>query len=214
MTDYELSNAKKYMAKKRLNAKENNLCIICFNPIEKDRIGKTICQSCTTKRNKYSKESRQFFASIGICPRCTKNKIIGDEKSCIECRAIDASRKQKFRENNRASYNEYSKEYQKKAYRSFIDKGLCPRCSGKRKIDPGYKSCSICRAKSRDKDRIARYSKKIKEKRIEKGLCVWCDNPIKSGYKICEYHYNMNIEKLNNEKCRNARNKIKSQGLK
>lgn len=33
------------------------------------------------------KEDYHFFQDRGICPRCQKNKLFGDEKICPECRA-------------------------------------------------------------------------------------------------------------------------------
>ena len=50
----------------------------------------------------------------------------------------------------------------------------------------------------------------VKEKdwREQQGVCHFCDRPAKPGYKVCEEHYQMNIEKLKNEKCKEARKRL------
>lgn len=58
--------------------------------------------------------------------------------------------------------------------------------------------CPECRAKSvnnslknREKDEYNVYQRNWSKI----GLCYFCDNPVKKGYKVCEKHYQMNIEK-------------------
>lgn len=189
------------------NAKENNLCIQCLEPIEPDRAGKTTCIKCTQKRSEQITRDRNFFKEIGICPRCTKNKLMGDEKTCIECKVKQAEYATKVR-NNRKMHEEYRaryNEWQRNYYLRLKQDGICTKCA-KRKADEGYSTCSICRAKNREKKRkIASQKGTNLQRRIENGLCIWCENPVKDNYKICEYHYNMNLQKLDCDAVRNNR---------
>lgn len=45
--------------------------------------------------------------------------------------------------------------------------------------------------------------------RYEQGLCFFCDNPVKPGYKVCEMHYQQNVKNATCEKANIARQKIK-----
>ena len=48
----------------------------------------------------------------------------------------------------------------------------------------------------------------MRKERYKQGLCYFCDNPIKDGYKVCEMHYRMNIEKANSSKAKDARKEL------
>ncbi len=72
----------------------------------------------------------EFYQSIGICPRCRKNKLYGSEKQC-------------------------------------------PGCSA---------------------DMYAREGKPGRMERSVNGLCYFCGNPVKKGYKVCEKHYRMCVK--------------------
>ena len=69
--------------------KANGLCTDCGKEIEPERKGKTTCEACKEKNTKEAQETREFRRMLGLCPRCGKNKLIGDEKNCPECRAIN-----------------------------------------------------------------------------------------------------------------------------
>ena len=47
----------------------------------------------------------------------------------------------------------------------------------------------------------------------KEGLCFFCDNPVKSGYKVCEEHYQMNVKKANTQKAKDAREKLVKSGI-
>ncbi len=132
---------------------------------------------------------------------------MGGEKVCPECNAEFANRAAKMREENREEYNEKQRIIHKNTYNIRKEQGICTRC-GKRKADVGYKTCSIYRAKIREYKRV-KYGKPDRSDRFEQGLCYFCDSPIKEGYKVCEKHHQMNLEKLDNEKCRKATEEIK-----
>ena len=186
--------------------KEQGLCLKCGNPL--DREG-AYCISCNKYLNEQQTLLRYWYQEHGICPRCGKNDLFGDEKVCLECNAKSYEVTMKSRERlGKEHYSQKHSEWARNEHQRRISEGICTRC-GKRKADGGYKTCGICRAKTRNYKRI-KYGKPERSERYEQGLCYFCDNPIKEGYKVCEKHYQMNIEKLDNEKCRKATEDIKS----
>lgn len=48
----------------------------------------------------------------------------------------------------------------------------------------------------------------LRKERYKQGLCYFCDNPIKIGYKVCEYHYQKNVEYANCENAKIARKEL------
>ena len=192
-----LRKNREYKQRRIREAKEQGLCTKCFKPLEDSRLGKSTCENCAAKRRASNTTSWIFYQSIGICPRCTKNKIIGDEKSCLECRAMMAEKKAKKMKdaNIRQHSNEVHNAWQRRHIAELREQGMCTKC-GKRQADKGYKRCGICRAKQRDYCREKRLQKdSIKQIRLNNGLCIWCDTPQKEGYKICEQHYQGLLEK-------------------
>ena len=156
--------------------------------------------------NGLTHDERIFYQGIGICPKCHKNRLFGDEKSCLECKADDANRKALSRDSDRSGYNLYMRNYKKIMYEERKKNKICATC-GKRKVESGYATCDVCRLKRLNKRRIKNYKPLT---RFERGLCRFCDNPVEDGYKVCEYHHKMNIEKGNNEKSKKAREKNKN----
>lgn len=145
-------------------------------------------------------EDSIFYRRIGICPKCQKNVLMGDEKSCPECRAKDATYKALLREYNREEYNSYMRSYHRHLYEERKRNNICTTC-GKRNAESGYQTCDMCRSKRLNRRRV----KNCTKSRFERGLCRFCDNPVEKGYKVCEHHHRMNIEKANNEKSKKAR---------
>ncbi len=134
--------------------------------------------------------------------------LVGDEKICLECSAKDYAITMRSRERiGREHYNQIHAKWAKNEHQRRIEQGICTRC-GKRKADSGYKTCGICRAKKREYKRI-KYGKPIQSDRIEQGICYFCDNPVKIGYKVCEKHYQINLQNLDNDKCRKATEEFK-----
>lgn len=99
-----------------------------------------------------------------------------------------------------------TQSHPKKQHHKRIKLGICTRC-GKREADAGYKTCGICRVKTRNYKRL-KYGKPNRSERYKQGLCYFCDNPIKDGYKVCEKHYQMNVEKSNSSKAKDARKEL------
>ena len=151
---------------------------------------------------------RQFYKSIGICPVCKKNKLWGTEKECPECTAKGYEYAMKSRARvGREHYNKTHAEWAKLEHHKRIEQGMCTRC-GKRKSDYGYKTCGICREKDSRTRLLSEPHRPNRSERYKQGLCYFCDNPIKDGYKVCEKHYQMNVEKANSSKAKDARKEL------
>lgn len=183
--------------------KSNGLCLNCGKPLDREGVH---CIACREKINKTTRERRHWYQNNGICPRCGKVSLMGDEKVCPECNAEFANRASKTREKNREEYNKKQRTIHKIIYDKRNELGICYRC-GKRKADIGYKTCGICRVKTRDYH-LKKYGKPDRSERYKQGLCYFCDNPVKEGYKVCENHYQMNVEKARSKKAKDAREKL------
>ena len=185
--------------------KEQGLCIKCGNPLDREGVH---CEKCRGILNKLQNETRQWYKENGICPRCGKNNLFGGEKVCIECNAIAyAYNIQRANRLGREYCNKKQAEYQKIRYHKNSEQGICTRC-GKRNADYGYKTCGICREKDNRTRLLREPHKPNRSERYKQGLCYFCDNPIKDGYKVCENHYQMNIEKANSNKAKDARKEL------
>lgn len=197
--------------KKRLleRRKESGLCIDCGTELDRDGVR---CVKCNTKHNENNKADRKWYRENGICPRCRKNSIFGDENMCPECSAEMYEINMNSRERlGREHCNEVHKEWSKRTHHEMIERGICTRCR-KRKADYGYKTCGICRKKSREYKRM-KYGKPDRSERYEQGLCYFCDNPIKDRYRVCEKHYQMNVEKARSQKADKARKNLVKDGI-
>ena len=189
--------------------KTNGLCIDCGNVLDRDGVR---CVKCNEKNNKESREDRKWYRENGICPRCRKNIILGTENVCPECSAYAYEITMNSRERlGKEHYNKVHKEWSKRTHHEMIQKGICTRCR-KRKADYGYKTCGICREKGRKYKRV-KYGKPDRSERYIQGLCYFCDNPIKDGYKVCEKHYQMNVEKSISQKAKEARRELQESGI-
>ena len=191
------------------NRKTNGLCIDCGTELDRDGVR---CVKCNTKHNEKNNADRKWYIENGICPVCRDNFLFGDEKVCLECGASKYAETMKSRERlGREHYNEVHKEWSKRTHHEMIQKGICTRCR-KRKADYGYKTCGICREKGRKYKRV-KYGKPDRSERYKHGLCYFCDNPIKDGYKVCEKHYKMNVEKSLSQKSKEARRELQERGI-
>lgn len=172
-----------------------------------DRNG-VLCSGCLEKTNNENKMTRKLYQKFGVCPVCRKNSLFGDEKNCLECSVKSYERTMKNRK--KEHYNEVHKQWSKRTHHEMIEQGICTRCR-KRKSDSGYKTCGICRAKIRELKRKS--AKPSRSERFEQGLCYFCDNPIKKGYKVCDFHYDKNVENARSKKAVESRRKLIMQGV-
>ena len=131
---------------------------------------------------------------------------------CAECSAYAYEINMNSRERlGKEHYNKVHKEWSKRTHHEMIERGICTRCR-KRKADYGYKTCGICREKIRNYNRI-KYGKPDRKERYKQGLCFFCDSPVKDGYKVCEKHYQMNVENSRSQKANEARKKLRKEGI-
>ncbi|MBR1750900.1 MAG: hypothetical protein IJ740_08480 [Ruminococcus sp.] len=136
------------------------------------------------KASQKAKERRAWYLAHGICPHCGQNEPQKGYKLCLECRTANNDRR-------RANYKpEESQSERHKALRERrIAKGLCPKC-GKRKPEIGYKSCSVCKAKSRaaGKRKSRRQGRITTEQRLSGYYCYHCsaELPEWRENKLCD----------------------------
>lgn len=194
-----------YWKQRYHNFKDKGLCVKCGKPKDSEY---TLCESCRQKSNAYVRETRKVLQSLKICPRCRKNELYGDEKQCPECAAKAYACTMLTRENEH--YNETHRIWAKKQYEIDKEKGICPRCR-KRVAADGYVTCAVCREK--DKNRKSKDKKPNRGERYLQGLCYYCDNPVKKGYKVCEYHYQLNVKNARSQKANEARKKLLKDGV-
>lgn len=155
-----------------------------------------------------NKETYHGYIKLGICPSCRQNMLFGDERSCPECMTESYARRMGVSKEHK---NKIQREWSKKTHAEMIEKGICTRCR-KRKADIGFKTCGICRSRTKAYKRM-KCSKEDRRLRFEKGLCYFCDNPIEPGCKVCEFHHKKNIEYANTEKAKEVRKDLLKQGI-
>jgi len=165
------------------NRKEKGVCVRCGK--KPPREGKVMCYECAKKAKIYRQETRKFLLGLGLCPRCGKNKLFGDEKECLECRAMmyEINRKSRDRRNITAM------DYYRKDIKRLKEQGLCRSCR-KRKVAEGHTYCSICLARKLERDReIRKRKEKVGLDRSERpsyGFCYTCGEPLDREGRLCK----------------------------
>ena len=169
----------------RKRRRDNGLCQDCGKPL--DRKGAR-CIKCNQKLKEYLHKREEDLIGRGVCVSCGKVKAQAGKKLCEMCAAKHSETT--MRNRKKEQYNKHHAEYARRKWKERIANGICPEC-GKRKVDYGFKSCGICREKNRKR------WEKIRPQtidRIENGICLRCDNPVKPGFKVCQKHYDQLIE--------------------
>lgn len=101
-----------------------------------------------------------YFLSLGICPICTRNKLYGDERRCLDCKEKSAL----YYNTIKRDVKRYKERLEKKLEQDKItraerkEKGICIEC-GRRKARYNRVRCEICLEKNATKARLIRYSK-------------------------------------------------------
>ena len=183
--------------------KSEHRCVQCGAQLRGTRRDKTTCKKCADKHKTYSadkyKRDKEYCSEHGICPRCGINKLFGDEKNCLECSAKQYTYGIKYRQDN----PEYSERKNLKAknqrdYRR--ENKLCTIC-GTPLSDFKYLNCESCRRKralisQKHRANVALTKPMVisKQDRIQMRICVFCDEPVEEGYKVCKKHHEMLIE--------------------
>lgn len=134
------------------------------------------CNRCQEYHHNYYVESRKFFISMGIFPKCHKEPIYGNYKSCASCR----EKRKKTRGVQIKTQSEKSRAKEK--YERRKSNGICVKC-GKRKSEKDRTMCHICSKK----DNVRKIKFGISEYRKENGLCIWCNNPVENGRMFCSH---------------------------
>ena len=145
-----------------------------------------------------AREERAFYVSIGLCPRCGKSRLFGEEKTCPECRLKATELNRKYRREHSEKVREYINKYHKSLYHQRKEAGMCVRC-GKRKPLYNDLRCGICKEKMtlRRQERRVRDGRLTRKERLEQGFCYFCGAETVSGMKVCEKHRQVCIENGN-----------------
>lgn len=94
-----------------------------------------------------SREDREFYKSISICPYCRKNRIMGAENICPECLAYFAEKNsERYAKFGRKNADDFKRK-QREKYRDRVESNVCTRCGKKTKAN--RKKCPACLEKDR-----------------------------------------------------------------
>ena len=162
--------------------KEQGLCVRGCG--RKAREGKTMCAECAEYGKTYQDENRKWARKKGLCPKCLKNRLFGEEKTCPECLAYMAIVNKKSREKGfKNSHEWYVVDIAK-----LKKQGLCRSCRTK-KVAEGHTYCPTCLSKKRERRRRY-YQNETKNfiprsERRSYGLCYRCGNPLDSDKGLC-----------------------------
>lgn len=157
--------------------KENGLCVKCG---EKNDTSGVFCSKCKEKDNKNKRNNYSFYISIGICPRCHKEKLYGEERACLLC---NAERYGRQLNRDKEHTNEIHRKSSRKIYAESSANGVCTRCN-KRKAEEGKKCCKMCNEKRNAYRRVKRGGIP-RGMRPDYGLCYLCGDTAKEGQKVC-----------------------------
>lgn len=195
------NQANKRMIERR---KLNNLCVGCATKLP-DNSKHVFCDKCLERKKEENRDRRKWYSEHNICPRCGTVSIGNDEGMCPDCRAKAYVNIMKGR--NREEYNKKHREWDKEDRAKCEKEGVCVRCR-KRQASNGFKTCAICRTKIREQKRRRSNTQFNIEYKEKNGICRFCNEPVYKNYKVCEYHYNMCVEKLNNPACIEGRKRL------
>ncbi len=177
LTRKEIKN--RYLQK----CKENGLCLVCGK--EKDRDG-YCCTSCKEKNNKRKQEDRDWRRENRICTTCGKERVFGNEKTCLECRVKSAERRALYTSEQKEKYKKITLKRTNKVYKESLQNGICTGCN-KRKAEEGRRKCRLCLNKDAERQRAKRINKQnIREYRKVNHLCYYCGGIIENQSKnVC-----------------------------
>lgn len=144
-----------------------------------------MCAECAEQQKIYQQKTREYLRNLGLCPRCGKNKLFGDEKECPECTAMMYEINQRSRKRR----NITAMDYYRKDIKRLKEQGLCRSCR-KRKAAEGHTYCLVCLANHRKKSREYRKNKGKtgleRSERPDYGFCYTCGEPLDRDGRICK----------------------------
>lgn len=188
--------------------KEQGLCIRCGASLDREGV---LCWKCLAKANEDNRATYHVYIEAGLCPRCRKNIILGQEKACPECRSKKAEVALEYRKNNSKRINAMASISRKRLRNERKEKGICNIC-GKRQADTGYVTCGICRQKEYER-RQRRKNKTISrddmKERADNGFCFFCGNLSEKGYRVCNKHLEIFRKNSQTENFKKAHKNIK-----
>ena len=178
---------KQYAKEKYAFNKERGMCVRCRK--EKAMIGSVHCQTCAAKKAKEDRETYVFYREHGICARCRKEKAMIGRVYCQKCAEEGADRKAEryaaMKENEKAEYTARNVLSFRKRRQARREAGICLDC-GKRRVREGCVRCTECLIARRRKNRKSGIPRSA---RPEYGMCYICGEPVKTGFKVCQKHY-------------------------
>ena len=156
---------------------EYGLCVSCHQPSD---TGKRYCTTCAEKNRQRNIEQREAYIDKGICPVCRTNNLIGEEKTCAECKAKQAERNSK-RSVQKIYYYNAERRKRLKAQNCCVSCGV--------PIDiAGHTLCSKCREKRRND--YAKTEAIDRPHRLDRGRCYICGSKdLMDGQKLCRLCY-------------------------
>ena len=147
-----------------------------------------MCADCLEKQRIESREKRAWFKSMGICPHCGKNAIMGDEKICFECAAKKYEDNLRRRRKNPEAHRKTTAKANARMKARRKEKGICVTC-GKRKAEEGKSRCAFCNEQERKRAFEYRCRKTgdyiPRSERVAYGLCYVCGTPLDSDKRVC-----------------------------
>lgn len=155
-----------FASKRRFARIRSGRCGNCGKPSTRvSEGGFTICEECTAKAAKYSKDYREVRAETGLCVECGRQdeRTISGKALCTSCTARHSEANRKTRV-------------------SLVEMGVCTRCH-KRDAIPGRRTCQECA------DELLEYNR-ARRARVSGGgtHCVQCgkqDERTLSGLTRC-----------------------------
>lgn len=173
------------MKRRYWERKNSQICVLCG---KENDTGKVFCPGCRAERNEQQRKDRQFYAGLGLCHKCGRNKIFGSEGRCPECRAKESANVKKRIKTDREK--EKNNAQQRRRYQELREQGICTKCR-KYKAVPGKAKCGICAEKERLRGRQQYVPTAIpRAERNLHGLCHTCSNSLDmDGMKICSKCY-------------------------
>ena len=141
------------------------------------REGKAMCQECADKVSKYKRENREWAKKFNLCPRCLKNRLMGEEKICPECLAYAAEVNGRSRKKHYGSdHNYYVMDIAR-----LKERGICRGCRTK-KVAEGHTYCITCLIKKRERSKNERLKQTgfgiSRSEYFSYGLCYRCGDKL------------------------------------